>query len=82
VTHLRKLTLDEIARRNYTENTTRAPARFVSSRISRAISTVHPINSDRIRFASTPRTCFATGSSPTTASIRGSARCDSSFAKF
>jgi hypothetical protein len=29
VTHLRKLTLDEIARRNYTEGTTRAYLRII-----------------------------------------------------
>ena len=30
VTHLRKLTLDEIARRNYTESTTRAYIRVIA----------------------------------------------------
>jgi len=42
VTHLRKMMLEELQRRNYTESTTRAYCE--SSRTWRAISTVHPIN--------------------------------------
>jgi hypothetical protein len=70
VTHLRKMTLDEIARRNYTESATHAWLRL---RTSRAISTVHPISSDRNRSASTPPSCSVTGSSRQHRKIRGSA---------
>ena len=79
MTHLRKMTLDEIARRNYTEGTTRAYLRIIEDLaryFHRSPDQLGPEQS-----ASTPPIFSVTGNSPTTQSIRSSARCASSSAR-
>ena len=79
MTHLRKLTLDEIARRNYTESTTRTYIRLIADFARYFHRSPDQLGPDQV--ASIPPTRFATWSSPTTPSIKGLAHCDSSFAE-
>ena len=79
MTQLRKMTLDEIARRNYTEGTTRAYLRIIEDLaryFHRSPDQLGPEHS-----VSTPPIFSVTGSSLTTQSIRLSARCAFSFAR-
>ena len=60
MTHLRKMMLEELERRNYATSTIRAYLRAVDE--LRGISTVVPTNLDRITSASTRHICSAKGS--------------------
>ena len=79
VTHLRKLTLDEIARRNYTEGTTRAYLRIIED-LARYF-TVPPDQLGPEHLREYTAHLSVTGNSPTTRSIRSSELCGFSFAR-
>jgi len=64
VTHLRKLMLEELERRNYAVSTTRAYLRAVDE--FARYSTVLPTNLGRITFASIRRICSGKGNSTPT----------------
>jgi integrase/recombinase XerD len=79
VTHLRKLTLDEIARRNYTEGTTRAYVRIIEDLARYFHRSPDQLDPEQLREYTAH--LFVTGNSPTTRSIRSSVRCVFSFAR-
>ena len=79
MTRLRKLTLDEIARRNYSEGTTRTHLRIIED-LARYFHR-SPANSPRSISVNTRPIFSVIGNSPTTRSIRSSVPCDSCSAR-
>ena len=76
MTHLRKMMLEELERRNYAQTTRDSTSR--RSKISRITSSGRPTNSVPSTSASTRRICSARGNSPHIPSRNGWPRCGSS----
>ncbi|MBZ5626319.1 MAG: phage integrase N-terminal SAM-like domain-containing protein [Acidobacteriia bacterium] len=79
MTHLRKLTIEEITRRNFTESTTRAYVRIIEDLAPYFNRPPDQLGPEQIREYTAHRS--VTGNSPTTPSIRGSGRCASSSSR-